>query len=105
MARDLLDPGPDYNGQPAFLNWPRNAQGEPCFSDTHTSADVVFPQPGSPPGPRGVSAVPNPAWRSSPFGERFLYTDMTLRGSEGNPYVPPTIPLDECRRLYAEYYG
>jgi hypothetical protein len=93
MAHDLLDPGPSYNGQPAYLVWPRNAQGEPCFADTHSPADVVFPQPGSPPVRRGT------------VRQRGALIDLTHYGADGSPLIPPTIPLTTLRQMWADYYG
>ncbi|GLV74984.1 hypothetical protein Shyhy02_29840 [Streptomyces hygroscopicus subsp. hygroscopicus] len=93
MALDLLDPGPDYNGQPAYLVWPRDANGAPCFADTHGPADVVFPQPGSAPVRRGM------------YRQRGTLIDLTHYGADGKPLVPPTIPLDVLRQMWADHYG
>lgn len=93
MAFDLLDPGPDYGGQPAYLVWPRDGNGAPCFADTHRPADVVFPQPGAAPVGRGV------VW------QRGALVDLTHYDAAGNPLVPPTIPLDVLRLMWADHYG
>ena len=93
MAHDLLDPGPDFNGQPAYLGWPRDANGAPCFADTHSPADVVFPQPGASPVTRGTVRMRN------------TLIDLTHYDAAGNPLVPPTIPLDVLRPLWAGHYG
>lgn len=106
MVKDLCDPGPDFNGQPAYLNWPRNADGEPCFSDTHSAADVVFPQAGSQPAPRNkFDRRRNPQHDGGPFGEPEWRLDLTHRGPNGSPISPPVIPLDVLRVMHANYYG
>ncbi|WP_404784204.1 hypothetical protein [Streptomyces pristinaespiralis] len=111
MAHDLLDPGPDYNGRPAYLNWPRNTNGEPCFSDTHSAADVVFP-PGSTPAARGYDTMqPLPFaydYQRKPWHEWVAYRekiDLTLYGRDGQPINPPVIPLDVVRQMHVEHYG
>ncbi|PBC82970.1 hypothetical protein SAMN05216511_4313 [Streptomyces sp. KS_16] len=93
MAHDLLDPGPDHNGRPAYLVWPRDANGAPCFTDTHTSADVVFPQPGAAPVTRGT------------VRQRGTLVDLTHRDADGKPLIPPTIPLDVLRQMWTDQYG
>ncbi|MDH6214675.1 hypothetical protein M2283_001958 [Streptomyces pseudovenezuelae] len=93
MAHDLLDPGPDYNGQRAYLIWPRDANGAPCFADTHTAADVVFPQPGAALVIRGT------------VRQRGILVDLTHYDATGNPLVPPTIPLGVLRQMWTDHYG
>jgi hypothetical protein len=93
MTYDLLDPGPEYNGQRAYLVWPRDANGAPCFADMHSPSDVVFPQPGGAPVRRGTV---------SQGGAR---VDLAHYDAEGKPLTPPTISLDVLRQLWADYYG
>ena len=98
MAHDLLDPGPDYNGQPAYLAWPRDANGAPCFADTHGPADVVFPQPDAAPVTRGTIR------QGIGYRENVL-VDLTPYGADGKPLAPPTIPLDVLRQMWTDHYG
>lgn len=93
MPVDMLDPGPDYDGTPAYLAWPRDANGSPASSDTHQPAEVVFPQPGGAPVSRGTVR----------HGDRLI--DLTIRDAQGNPLRPPTIPLEVVRQLWAAHYG
>jgi hypothetical protein len=74
MAVDAFDPGP--NGD--YPNFPRNAAGEPLWSDT-PEADGV-PVGGVTPMPRGLRS------------QEGMLIDITPRGPGGVVIDPPVVP-------------
>jgi hypothetical protein len=77
---DAFEPGPDGY----YIHAPRNAAGEPCYSDTHSAADVVYPMEGIAP---------------------MLLVTTRLRGQLIRLDAPdvPTVPLDVLRPLLSQW--
>ena len=74
MAVDAYDPGPNET----YPYFPRNAAGEPLWSDTQETDKIAVD--GVTPMPRG--------WRQ----DSGYLTDLTPRKPDGTPIVPPVIP-------------
>jgi hypothetical protein len=78
---DAFDPGPA--GQ--FIHAPRDANGAPCYSDTHSADDVFYPMTGN-----------------APMIRKRYTTRSGAVIRIGAPDVP-TVPLDVLRPLLAAW--
>jgi hypothetical protein len=85
MARDVFDPGPDG----LYLFAPRDANGAPAYSNTHSAADVVYPVPGAAPLTRTTTVQRDASGRKHAI--RIWAPDI------------PTVPLPVLRAKLAEY--
>lgn len=85
MLNDVLDPGPDG----LYVYAPRDINGAPAYSNTHTPADVVYPVPGAAPMVRETYIKRMPDGSQHPM--KVWAPDI------------PTVALDVLRTKLAEY--